>query len=505
MLILAGVSINAVVGDNGVLSNAQKATLFSKFAAWKEELALNTVEDTTITCAKENMKNYIQSMEDDYLEKFVIANSELLYIGDDEQEKEVCRNLDINDDVGSSGVASDIITIYDKVLSINSEMTEEFIGEVLYNKDGAHLDNWNLVITYDSLGNELDRYGTGYYLLKAGTYTINGENINLTQDYVINYENKFLKGLGNYKQWNLESTLAFTDGLVLNVDPMNLTTGRWVSDSIEEGVEYFEENGVNTGLKKAGDVVYDNNIKALRFNESDDNPEGSGGYLKLTRTNVDFSNGFTFELYANLKRLRYHIEGDEYAGMGLFCRIPTLESNCFEALRFGHAGVDNILCKFTFNTSYTCNDGMKLNTGAAAVRCSELGYDVNEDVYITFIYVKYSHDESEKYKAENPEEYNSKNGNYDIYMEENQVDKVLYYINGELYGYTYYDPASYTKGLTTWNNDECPFYVGACPFGTKLIYYLKGEVYTCRLYQTSMTPTQVYENMSATKQYRASF
>jgi len=36
MLILAGISLNAIIGDNGILSKAQKAKLLSEKSAWIE-------------------------------------------------------------------------------------------------------------------------------------------------------------------------------------------------------------------------------------------------------------------------------------------------------------------------------------------------------------------------------------------------------------------------------------------------------------------------------------
>ena len=44
LLILAGVSINALVGDNGVISNAMKSSTASKLAKYKEELEFSVVE-----------------------------------------------------------------------------------------------------------------------------------------------------------------------------------------------------------------------------------------------------------------------------------------------------------------------------------------------------------------------------------------------------------------------------------------------------------------------------
>ena len=57
-----------------------------------------------------------------------------------------------------------------------------------------------------------------------------------------------------------------------------------------------------------------------------------------------------------------------------------------------------------------------------------------------------------------------------------------------------------------WNNDKCPFFVGACAWRLKgCIYYLKGSVFSTRLYTKSLTPDEVKLNYDMTLKYRDSF
>ena len=52
-----------------------------------------------------------------------------------------------------------------------------------------------------------------------------------------------------------------------------------------------ENYSVNTGIQKTGDVVYDKNSGALKFNEnSEKNPTGEGGYIKLSKAGDDGQN-----------------------------------------------------------------------------------------------------------------------------------------------------------------------------------------------------------------------
>lgn len=169
-----------------------------------------------------------------------------------------------------------------------------------------------------------------------------------------------------------------------------------------------------------------------------------------------------------------------------------MDSNVTLAMRFA-TNDDNGLCKFYSSSSWT-GIGENLiteNLGSVQVIDNKFGFNAKENAYITIVYIAYHKD--------------TDNELYDNYMRENEVDKLEYYVDGNLYGYTYYGSDSYKKGLETWNNDTCPFFVGACPwYGNGNIYYMQGELYTCRLYTKPLTNDQVLSNVKTTKIYRES-
>lgn len=492
LLILAGVSLNMIMGENGILKQAENATITQKIAKYKEELELGMYGKVTV--AGEQLKNYIQSIKTEDMDQFVIINGELAYIGDDEKEKEIAKGLNVNLSMAGNNETTvlDIQNIINKVIPLKDTVTipnndieissTELVGTRLYDKNSLNGDRWKLVIDYNDFNQEIGRYGSGYYLLKSGeNYIVNGEDLNFSKDFIINYKNGTMIGLTDKAiEWSLSSTLAVNDGLVLNIDPTNLADGTW------------------TGITKHGDVKYDSSSKALMFNEdSDNNPRGEGGYLELKRSDVDFSNGFTFEIYANLSRLKY-FNGNTYANYAcsaLFCRIPTLESDFLRSLRFGAANDGagpTTICRVS-QKAYWEGTGNNMRTIHDNIMAFEnFGYKENEDFYLTFVYRVYDE--------------NKDDSNYDEYMKENKLDKIEYYINGNLFGYTYYGNKGYKEGLETWNNDSCPFFLGVCPWNfNQNLYYLKGKVYTTRLYTTSMTPEEVKSNIDMTQKYRASF
>ena len=80
------------------------------------------------------------------------------------------------------------------------------------------------------------------------------------------------------------------------------------------------------------------------------------------------------------------------------------------------------------------------------------------------------------------------------------------FVDGELYAYTYESPSSYEKSLEIWNKDSFPFYIGVVDQGGwDNIFYLKGLVYSTRLYTKSLTPDEVKLNYDMTLKYRDSF
>ena len=104
LLILAGVSINAVVGDNGVITQSQIASLETRYAGYKEELEMNLVsvmadqglkETNKITVLNDGVKTYIPSLKDEDVGKFGVINGKLYYINSDEMGISVAKSQGI--------------------------------------------------------------------------------------------------------------------------------------------------------------------------------------------------------------------------------------------------------------------------------------------------------------------------------------------------------------------------------------------------------------------------
>ena len=385
----------------------------SKFSSYNEELGINCVDDTEVYAVREKMKDYIPSLEDDYLDKFVIVKSKLLYVGTDEKELEVANRLGIRGSLSDEETVKEVQTIVDGVVGLKKDFKEQIpvndtdkldsvensdsenglVGTRLFSRSDLNLVNgtWNILIEYNKENKETARYGTGYYWLKKSdeekeyVYTIKGKEIKLKNDYVIDYKNgEFQMLSGRAVNWNVDATLGVTDDLPLNLDPVSLANGEWRVTTSQDSVtktNYFDfivrnsdETEINTGIQKAGDVEYDKENKSLKFNEtSETNPDGEGGHLKLVKNGLDFSHGLTFEFYGKFSRGPYenklcsqHMAGVQ--SVGIFMRASGLPNKA-KHLRFTWCSTKWIcdFCDDSNNKSAWSGQGKLLRTEGARI------------------------------------------------------------------------------------------------------------------------------------------
>ena len=345
-----------------------------------------------------------------------------------------------------------------KMDNILDESNKYYIGEELFDRTLENGDKWNIVIDNETL----KQYGTGYNHITKGTEI---SNYGKTQyDWIVDYNSGEIIQLSTeYTSLSYKSSLAVTDNLVLNIDATNLENENW-GDII-----------------KHGDVKYSNENRALYF-------DGDGDYLELTK-NADFSKGFTFEFYGNLERLRYNNGNYPTKNMGIFSKMPSLNSPVRLSMRFMWASDDQI-CRFSDNSEIKYeNEFFRSDQGGCIYTKKGLGYKENEDFYLTIVYTIYDE--------------NIQDENYDDYMKENKVDKLEYFVNGNLLGKTYYGHKGYVSGLKVWNNNNSNFFIGVCPaWEDGNLYYLKGNVYCTRLYEKALSSDEVKENVTKTQLYR---
>ena len=119
LLILAGVSIAMLTGDNGILTQAQKAKMSTELSSYKEQVELFKLEQTSknngfldesLTAGKSNLfyntqpveeqgkgtiRDVIKNISDEYFEKIEIIKGELLINTKDNEEIKLALSLGI--------------------------------------------------------------------------------------------------------------------------------------------------------------------------------------------------------------------------------------------------------------------------------------------------------------------------------------------------------------------------------------------------------------------------
>lgn len=205
--------------------------------------------------------------------------------------------------IGKEEEAINLMTISAQINNELEENNKNYLGEPLYDKETINSTKWHIIQLTDSK----DIYGTGWNYIKKDT---NIEGYGKTQyEWLVNYNTGEVIRLeeNKYVELSYSADLAVKDGIILNIDAKNMADGNW--------------DGVSTH----GNVYYNSSTKGLYF-------DGDGDYLEII-TPGDFSDGFTFEIYTNLERLRYD-NGYGRSCSALFCRIPSLDSDYTKAMKF---------------------------------------------------------------------------------------------------------------------------------------------------------------------------
>ncbi len=195
--------MNAIIGDNGIITKAQLANVDSKFAGYKEELGINLVTSITegkiekeeeVTLLGENVRKYIPSLLDEDIGKFGIVEGRLYYIDDDILGKKAARSQNIE-------VMGDDLTVQDFEKNIeksavdgivknsskdNNEMLRT-VGIELITKNLENASRWNIVIETVE-GKVVNKYQSGWYYIPTGT-EIEGIG-KITNPYIINFDTR---------------------------------------------------------------------------------------------------------------------------------------------------------------------------------------------------------------------------------------------------------------------------------------------------------------------------
>lgn len=163
---------------------------------------------------------------------------------------------------------------------INNNMSQNndySIGEKLYDRNIANGNKWKII--YDTNNEKI--YGTNWMFISKETDIDNyGKTLN---NWLVNIQTGEILSIndGEYKKLQYGDNLAVTDGLILNVDPINM------SDNNSWG------DGVTLKGVRDGD--------GYGFNGNEIKLDGVDDYIEIYTGDNDMSEGITYEYYGELK------------------------------------------------------------------------------------------------------------------------------------------------------------------------------------------------------------
>ena len=475
MLILAGVSLNMVMGDNSVLAQAQKAVFASKISSYREAFDLKVggmlderklpIKRETITAYEPSkVKEYINNLDDSDLEKFKILRGEIYYVGDDPLEKEVAIEQNMKTATGDAyeefaaqiekeAIELIIQNMKGDAFTVTSETGDTSRAGVEL-KDKSLASDWKIIMKMNGFEVEAT-YGTGWYFVNAGTKT---DQLGvLKRSYILNYETRkaVVYDENVHRQLAWDSNLAVTRNLILNIDPKNMTE----DESSWGDVQLF-------GFNKAGETDASGNIKSGWYG-SGIRLDGENDYMELN-TGSDFSKGFTLTFYG--KQLA--------SSVPFFCKQNPGQID--RSVRFWSTS-NYIQFNVSKNTANSEWSGQNENNGILSKSWAKI--NVNDDAYIDVVCDPVSHAEGKII--------------FKVYRDgkkigETTTDRSYWYKTGS---------ASYAgKDLMESSSEICR--IGSVYSGSPAMWtYGKMDIYTIRVYNDVLSDLEIEENYKATVAY----
>ena len=508
-----------MIGDDGIITNSQIASIESKFAGYKEELEENIVSKEEgnkerINLLNKNVKTYIPSLEENDVGRFAVIEGELYYLGDDELSKKAAQNqkMEVMDSGAEteSNVASRIEekAIESMVKSrgkdafkYTDEKGEKQLGGIkLVEKNFDNSTSWKIVTETGEDGKIRRIYDKGYYYIKKGI-TIDG--IGKTDyGYIVDYDSNDVIQYkeSTHKYFSYEDSVAVTDNLLFNADP-------GVIDSYFSDKENFKKDDLGKGIEFYGYGNGDEPDFEQAFTPTSFKFDGENDYITIdcdtaiARENIK-EKGLTFEFYGKLfdDGKGFNDKGEDFTCSdgfsGMFCYWNGNEKSQGKA-RFGFTRPNHCLA-WSFLVDWDIRNDLENYCGPNTMETTspwcqitdDNSVKTNMDIFLTIII--------------NPSCKEVKSGETldGTKFEENLCISQKVYIDDE-------ESLDGWMSQNIWNKfcEKClpnlkKFCLGRCSMsGDGNWLYTHMDCYSLRFYSRALTDDEVHKNYEKTKEY----
>lgn len=327
LLILAGVTIATLTGENGILKRTKKAEFKNDISAFQEELNISIYGDYTEKLGnreekdKFNAQGYeeiikiIPNFKRSYQEKIAVKNDKIVYIGVNEEERkwieetgiDVAKVLKINYVDANGTVLKDpyIAIITEKNYSVKSPEIEGYIPIREY-VEGTITDNTEINVEYYIICNDLAFEG----LDENGKVTEVQENI-------VSYA---VTGMGNCNNPNLCIPYEYNGKIINKIKEKAFFNNKIITNLIIK--ENIKDIGLNAFFKCT-------NLKMANINADNIGVDAFWECTSLEsviiNSNVKKIERYGFEYCENLKDFIIYSEDITFNGWGIFRECKNLK------------------------------------------------------------------------------------------------------------------------------------------------------------------------------------
>ena len=268
LLILAGVSINAVLGDNGIIKQSKLATEETSEKVAREEIK-RIVTEYELTSRSQTLEEFLKTKIPDRIDSVINNGDGTLTVSKNGYTVTV-DNVIKKEDTTDDGEPEPVITVGTPKVVANSDGTGEALGEASMTLDKTLYITFSHSITR---GTTTVSPSIPYAVTSNGTYkftvtgTVNGETSTKTVSVTVNqYSSKYK--IGDYVNYTYDTASNYvltsaTSGSSSNpTDGIPQTAGlKWRILNIDEAngtVDLISENPTDTSVYFSGILGYNN-------------------------------------------------------------------------------------------------------------------------------------------------------------------------------------------------------------------------------------------------------
>lgn len=320
------------------------------------------------------------------------------------------------------------------------------IGNKLYDRNIENGNKWNIVVIKDTK----EVYGTNWRFISMETSLL--EYGNAKYNWLYNEETGETIQLeeGSFTNLSYGDNLAVKDGLVFNLDPLNMEDSTSWGNAILHGFNGVEKD-------ENGNVI-------SGFSGTDFNFDGVDDYIEIYSENDFSADGLTIEMYGKLET--------EESGLGDIYKGPVEGSaNAFKYNIFNSLPYCAEISERTFMLSGTFYQGIRTGTKyQCPTYYNDFHIPINNGVYIGEPYVTFSLKED---------------GSFYVLLDGKKVAE-------DKFNYEYVEHYKEYLGNTSY-----PITIGRAVSGETPIYR-KVKSYAIRIYSKALTEQEAIDNYEKT-------